>query len=90
MNEQLVDDHGSVFEDLVSYKKVTTKQRRVKGNIIKSAQAELTGRHRVEVETGDAKKPSVIMHRNGDTLEKIECVCSCGKTTMIDFEYEEE
>lgn len=78
------------FIDLIAYTKINVGQHRVRGNVIKSSEVLSAGSHVVEVESGDEAKPSFLIHRNGGIIEKVEFICSCGKTTVLSFDYADE
>jgi hypothetical protein len=79
--------HQDEFVDLISYSKIKQEQYVMKGNLIKSSAVKSSGKCKIEVEEGDEHKPSVIIHRTGDIIDQVEFVCSCGKSTVLEFDY---
>lgn len=79
--------HSEEFVDLHSYSKIKPKQYVMRGNLLKSAAVISSGKCKIEIEEGDEKKPSIIIHRSGDIIEQVEFVCSCGKNTVLEFDY---
>lgn len=78
---------GEEFVDFISYSKIKPKQYVMKGNLLKSTAVAQSGTCKIEFEEGDEKKPSIIIHRSGDIIEQVEFVCSCGKNTVLEFDY---
>jgi hypothetical protein len=76
----------SKFIDLASYTEVKSVQRHPKGRLIKACHVSCAGTQRIEVAGSDGQ-PTLITHYNGDVIETIDVVCSCGASTTISLEY---
>jgi hypothetical protein len=90
MNENRQDEQG--FTDLAEYRKVApTGERIERGNVIKSHSVRLRGVEQIGVAMNEVKgQPSVHVHKEGDRVEWIEFLCSCGRNAKVRFEYEAE
>jgi hypothetical protein len=78
----------SSFTDLVSYEHVRVAKIGHSGTILKAASVEARGSRKIEIESGEADEPGIILHRNGDAIESIEVVCKCGRCTEIRLGYD--
>ena len=84
------DDGGnkSSFVDFASFQIVGVTQTRSHGAVIKSGAALTAGARKIEVEANEPDVPGIVIHRNGDTIERIEVVCPCGRHSEIQLQYE--
>jgi len=83
-------EESNAFIDLASYQHIDTASVTAKSNIIKAEEIKSTGGAMIDVMEGNHEEPTVFVHRKGDQVVKIEFVCSCGKSTHVDLEYEGE
>jgi hypothetical protein len=82
--------NSSQFMDLASYRKIRPAQGAQYGNVIKSRSATVEGRKRIEVSPDGSNQPVVLLKKTGDIVEGIEFVCTCGRSTAVQFDYEGE
>ena len=83
-----VETNSSSFTDLVAYKAVGVSKPGPRGAILKSDSTERGAQMSIEVEARGSGEPQVIVHRVRDTVNRIEIVCSCGRSTEIQLEYD--
>jgi hypothetical protein len=81
---------SSQFIDLASYRQIRPVQGLHYGNVIKSHAAAVEGRKRIEVSSETSNQPVVLLKKSGDVVEGIEFVCTCGRSTAVQFDYEGE
>lgn len=82
------EEPASPFIDLMTYEKYLTPASTVRrSNLIKGAQIACSGAQTIDVESHDAKQPTIITHRDGDTITGIEFICPCGLSTLVSLEY---
>lgn len=89
MNEGASQGEDS-FVGLTSFNHITTFVASAKSSLVKSSSVKDTGVAKIEVSDGDGSEPSIHVHKQGDKITKIEFICSCGKSTHLDLEYEGE
>jgi hypothetical protein len=76
------------FVDLLTYEQCPTSASATRrGSLIKGQHIVCKGSEKIEVDCHDEGEPTVITHRNGDTITGIEFVCPCGRSTMVSLEY---
>ena len=75
------------FTDLVNYTCVGVAGAK-NGNLIKSKHISCSGTKTIDVSHAASNQPTVIMHRDGDTVTAIEFVCTCGASTLVSLEYD--
>jgi len=63
---------------------------RAEGNIFKNIQVSSVQFNSFPDQPHNDCEPVVHVHKAGDKLESIEFVCSCGKSKVITFDYDEE
>lgn len=56
-------------------------------NIIKAREVTLSGAVVVEHVGASPSEPTVLVHREGDTVTGIEFCCVCGKSAAVRFDY---
>ena len=78
------------FMDLSSFDHISTSVNSTRSSVIKSSLVKNTGTARIEIIDGGKAEPTIHIHRQDDKITKIEFACSCGKSTHLDLEYEEE
>ena len=78
------------FVDLLSYDNLKTNTESTRSSIIKSSLIRDAGVAKIEIIDGNRVEPSIFVHRKGDRIEKIEFVCTCGKSSHVAMEYDEE
>jgi hypothetical protein len=78
------------FVDLSSFSHVDTSVTSAKSSVIKSPLVRNNGVAKIEVLDGNKTEPTIHVHRQNDKITKIEFICSCGKSTDVDLEYEDE
>jgi hypothetical protein len=59
-------------------------------NIIKARRVTVNGKRQVEVPAVGDDEPRVILHRDGEDIQRVEFVCTCGKTASLQIHYEGE
>ncbi len=84
------EPHGADFVDLLSYDNVKSKSVRHRSNLIKSASILERGAAKIEYMDGEHTEPSIVVHRQDEKVARIEFICSCGKTSTISLEYEDQ
>ena len=80
----------SHFIDLASYRKIRPSRGAQYGNVIKSKAVSIEGKQKIEVSPDAANQPVVLLKKSGDIVEGIEFVCTCGRSTAVQFDYEGE
>jgi hypothetical protein len=83
-------ERNSSFVDFLSFDHINTEKTSTKSSIIKSSQIKQSGVSKIEVIEGTQSEPTVLIRRQGERIEKIEFVCTCGKSAHLDLQYEEE
>ena len=78
------------FTDLSSFESVRVQTNTSNGNIINGNQVRSLGTHAIEFHEAADDHPSVVVHRNGDRIDRIEFACPCGRATSITLEYDGE
>jgi hypothetical protein len=77
------------FVDLASYKAINVTKR-IRGNIIKSANISMGNSVQVGVTTEGKAEPIILLHRDGDRVIAAEFVCKCGRSATLHLDYEED
>jgi hypothetical protein len=77
----------SDFTDLINYNCVGVADAKI-GRLIKSRHVSCVGTKNIDVSHAATNQPTVVMHRDGDTVTAIEFVCSCGASTLVSLEYD--
>ena len=91
MSEKTEKASGSMnFTDLSSFEAIKVQRRKQTGNVIKGSGVVSGGAHAIELHESAGDHPSVVVHRNGDKVERIEFVCQCGRGTSVTLEYDGE
>jgi hypothetical protein len=77
---------GSDFTPLGAYEGECRPGGRGAGNVIKSKSVNVKDDHTVApIEDGE---PDILVHRDGDRIEKIEFTCKCGRNSAVTFDYD--
>ena len=58
--------------------------------ILKNISVEVMKFQHLESHADDFTEPTVTINRDGDRIESIEFVCTCGKSKTLVFEYDVE
>ncbi|HTY09836.1 MAG TPA: hypothetical protein VMF88_02080 [Bacteroidota bacterium] len=82
------EQRPSSFVDFASFQNVRVAKRGGKGNVLKADAVDSNGAVKIEVEATESGQPGIILHRNGEFIESIEVVCTCGKHAEIKLEYD--
>jgi hypothetical protein len=82
------EQHPGPFIDFASFKNVTVTKKGKSGSVLKAGTVEAGSARKIEVEATGADEPEIILHRDGDVIEKVEVVCTCGRHTEIRLEYD--
>ena len=91
MSERMESVSGSVnFTDLSSFESIRVEEFSQIGNVIKGDRVVSSGAHAIELHEGAGDHPSVVVHRNGERIERIEFLCQCGHGTSVTLEYDGE
>lgn len=77
---------GSDFVPLGAYTGTFRPGARAGGNVIKSGA--VTVRDQLKVSPIEEGEPDILVHREGDRIEKIEFTCKCGRTSAVSFDYD--
>lgn len=77
---------GAAARAQIAFGKVIKGDRVAVGSRVKLSQV---GCHSPEDEAG-GEQPVVLVHKNGDVVESIEVICTCGKTIKTYLDYGEE
>jgi len=78
------------FSALESFEGIKIRQHAHTGGIIKASQVVSRGAHAIELHENPGESPSVVIHRDGERIDRIEFVCTCGRGTSVRLEYDEE
>lgn len=78
------------FIDLSEFQTVGMPAGRAQTNVIKGMHIVHRGTEQVHRSERDPDEPDVIVHREGDTLISIDFVCACGRSTSVQFMYDQE
>jgi hypothetical protein len=63
---------------------------RIAGNILKNKEYRPARFSELSDDSKRSDGPSVVVHRNGDVIERIEFICTCGCTKSVLFETDGE
>jgi hypothetical protein len=77
---------GADFTPLGAYQGSFRQGVRAGGNVIKSEA--VTVKDDLTVSPIEDGEPDILVHRNGDRIEKIEFTCKCGRTSAVSFDYD--
>ena len=80
----------STFVDFLSYEQLRPEAEQSHSSIIKPTSIKSAERVTMEFLDGVSSEPSILIHRQGDRVERIEFVCPCGKSSHVKLEYDEE
>jgi len=75
------------FMELSEFDAVRSKKKTLTGNVIKADRVVTSGIQQINVADGAPGQPTVFVHRNGEDVESVEFVCSCGRTATVRFQY---
>ena len=67
--------------------------QQTRGNVIRSKKVTTTDGQVEPVETemnGRGQTPEIRVHREGDTIQSIEFICSCGQHATVQIEYDDD
>jgi hypothetical protein len=78
------------FAALGSFEGIKVQQRAQAGNIIKASQVVSRGAHAIELHENPDNLSSVVIHRDGERVDRVEFVCICGRGTTLRLEYDGE
>jgi hypothetical protein len=78
------------FVDFGSFEHISSSTQSTKSSIIKATSVSDKGIAKIDVIDGESAEPSIFIHREEERISKIEFVCSCGKSTHLDMEYDGE
>jgi hypothetical protein len=78
------------FVELGSAPLPTQTVPRSNSNIVKNIQVKSIQFGSFSSHSNKDCDPIVNINKSGDTIESIEFVCSCGKTKVLTFDYDEE
>lgn len=81
---------NDTFISLASFERERLQPKKITGNVIKRKTVICTGKHKVYNDEGDENQPSIIVHRNDNAVEGVEFICTCGKSSMVSFDYEDK
>ena len=90
MSTETHDQAGSSFADLRSFESLAIPGSRQSGNVVKCDRVREQGVRAIEVHGGEADQPSIVTHKEGDRVTRIEFVCVCGRRTTVNLEYDGE
>jgi len=82
------EQERSPFIDFASFQNVQVTKRTSKGSVLKADTFDLRDARKIEVEANDPGQPGIILHRNGEIIERVEVVCVCGRHSEIRLEYD--
>ncbi|HMK39790.1 MAG TPA: hypothetical protein VK569_10640 [Bacteroidota bacterium] len=81
-----MESNSAEFTPLGAYQGECRPGARPAGNVIKSGSVTVRDDRTVSpVEDGE---PDILVHRDGDRIEKIEFTCRCGRTSAVTFDYD--
>lgn len=84
---------GNGFVDLGSMDHAQIVPQQKRGNVIRGkliTNTPATESSGAPEEQAKGQAPEVLVHRNGETIESIEFVCSCGQHAFVQIEYDDE
>ena len=81
---------GTSFEELNAFTTVSPVSRSGGGNVLKAGRCSSRNPVKISIEAGDQDRPTIILHRAGEIVEKAEFICPCGRTATLNFDYGEE
>jgi hypothetical protein len=84
------DTNTTDFIDLLAADVRAKRQDCPPANIIKSGRVALNGTRQVEVPDIGGDSPRIILHREGEEVQRVEFVCKCGRTASLHIQYEGE
>jgi hypothetical protein len=86
-------NEGNEFVDLGSMDHAQIVPHHTRGNVIRRkllANIPATQAHSTPEQQAKGQAPEVLVHRNGEAIESIEFVCSCGQHAFVQLEYDDE
>ena len=86
--EKQKDYRASTFIDFASFQNVHVTKPGKRGSVLKADSVESGAARKIEVESNGSGQPEIILHRNGEAIERVEVVCTCGRHTEIRLEYD--
>lgn len=89
MNQQSQFSNNQ-FLEIASSSSSNERTIQTVGNVLKNTQLEPAQFQKIEVDAEHYGEPSVLIHRNGEHIESIEFICTCGKSKTLKFEYDAE
>jgi len=83
--------HGrESFIGLNSFDHISTSIGSAKSSLIKSSSVKDVGSATIDIIDGNGTEPTVLVHKKGEQIVKIEFKCSCGRSTHLDIEHDAE
>lgn len=78
------------FVDMGHFEAIRVQTRVQSGNIIKGDRVVSNGVRSLELHDGADDHPSVVVHREGNQVDRVEFVCNCGRSTTVKLVYDGE
>ncbi len=82
--------NNSDFTDLMQIQRPEQAPGGAATPVIKAGQTRFSGTHTVGALGGDPHEPTVLIHRRGDAVDRIEFQCTCGRSAEVEIVYAEE
>ncbi len=84
-------DDTNGFRDLGSIDRAHVVTGMTRGNIIRQTSIAHTPKDDpAAAEPSHSHAPEVVIHRNGELIESIEFICTCGQHAVVNLEYDDE
>lgn len=78
------------FAALGSFEGIRIQRCSQTGNVIKASQVVSRGARAIELHENPDDLPAVVIHREGERVDRVEFVCTCGRGTTLRLEYDGE
>jgi len=72
------EQQPSTFVDFASFQNVRVTKTGKRGSVLKADSVEWGNARKIEIESHGASQPEIILHRDGEIIERVEVVCTCG------------
>ncbi|MCU0411799.1 MAG: hypothetical protein MUF82_04615 [Bacteroidetes bacterium] len=85
-------DDTNGFRDLGSIDRAHVVTGTTRGNLIRHTSIAPSSKAdpAAATEPSHSHAPEVVIHRNGESIESIEFICTCGQHAVVNLEYDDE
>jgi hypothetical protein len=84
------DTNTKDFIDLLAADVRAKRHKSPLANVIKAGRVAVKGIRRVELPETGGDTPRIVLHREGEEVQRVEFVCKCGRTASLHIQYEGE